>query len=31
MCHAIFHRESGDLRWVGAVPATKQAGPSVFV
>jgi hypothetical protein len=23
MCHAIFHRESGDLRWVGAVPATK--------
>ena len=21
MCHAIFHRESGDLRWVGAVPA----------
>ena len=23
MCHAIFHRETGDLRWVGAVPATK--------
>jgi hypothetical protein len=26
MCHAIFHRESGDLRWVGAVPATKLDG-----
>ena len=31
MCHAIFHRESGDLRWVGAVPAMKRAGPSLFV
>ena len=24
MCHAIFHRESGDLRWVGAEPNTKK-------
>jgi hypothetical protein len=30
MCHAIFHRESGDLRWVGAVPATKRAGAVPF-
>jgi hypothetical protein len=31
MCHAIFHRESGDLRWVGAVPATKLDGAGPFV
>ena len=30
MCHAIFHRESGDLRWVGAVPATKKSGLHPF-
>jgi hypothetical protein len=23
MCHAIFHRETGDLRWVGAEPNKK--------
>lgn len=23
MCHAIFHRETGDLRWVGAEPNPK--------
>lgn len=24
MCHAIFHRETGDLRWVGAEPNKKR-------
>ena len=28
MCHAIFHRESGDLRWVGAVPNPKPPSSS---
>ncbi|NDC40879.1 MAG: SGNH/GDSL hydrolase family protein, partial [Chitinophagia bacterium] len=25
MCHAIFHRETGDLRWVGAEPNPKTS------
>jgi hypothetical protein len=24
MCHAVFHRPTGDLRWVGAVPNAKR-------
>jgi lysophospholipase L1-like esterase len=24
MCHAVFHRPTGDLRWVGAVPNAKM-------
>jgi hypothetical protein len=27
MCHAIFHRETGDLRWVGAEPNKKLKKP----
>ena len=28
MCHAVFHRPTGDLRWVGAVPNAKT-GPGL--
>jgi hypothetical protein len=24
MCHAVFNRDTGDLRWVGAVPTAKK-------
>ena len=32
MCHAIFHRETGDLRWVGAEPNKKlnKSLPNIF-
>jgi hypothetical protein len=27
MCHAVFHRDTGDVRWVGAIPNVKLNRP----